>query len=98
VTATAGEYERIRIIRDESVGFVTETDSDATHTYFSVTNRKQVTIKSGRKSFSVPLDYIHPRDELGYAYEISWHLKGGASVSSGRRRGEADILYCDEIP
>ena len=68
------------------------------YTLFGKEMTKQVTIKSRSKSFSVPLDYIHPRDDLGYAYEISWHLRGGTSVSSGRRRGDADILYCDEIP
>ncbi len=59
---------------------------------------KQATIKTRQKSFSIPFDYIHSRGELNYAYEISWHLKGGKTISSGRQQGTEDVLYCDELP
>ncbi len=59
---------------------------------------KQATIKTSQKSFSIPFDYIHTRGDLNYEYEISWHMKGGKSVSSGRKKGDGDVLYCDEFP
>jgi len=59
---------------------------------------KQATLNPASGQLSQVLEYIRPADQLQYDYEVTWRLKGGQTVSSGRRSGTDDFIFCDEIP
>jgi hypothetical protein len=59
---------------------------------------KQVTLNPATGQLSQTLEYIRPANELKYDYELSWRLKGGRTVTSGRKSSTDDFIFCDELP
>lgn len=59
---------------------------------------KQVTLNPAGGQLSQKLDYIRPPDANDYAYEISWRMKDGRTVTSGRKTANDDFILCDQIP
>jgi hypothetical protein len=59
---------------------------------------KQATLNPAQGKLSESIEYICPPDQNDYEYEISWRLKGGKTVTSGRQKGSDDFLFCDELP
>jgi hypothetical protein len=49
-------------------------------------------------SYTTAIEYSHPADNLDYEYEITWRIRGGEQVSSGRRTDSAEMIFCDELP
>jgi hypothetical protein len=63
-----------------------------------VEQSKQVTLNPASSQLSQTLEYIRPADQLQYGYEISWRLKSGQTVTSGRKTSSDDFIFCDELP
>lgn len=59
---------------------------------------KQVTLNASKGQLSDRIDFILPTDKNDYDYEITWHLKGNKTVTSGRKTASDAILFVDEIP
>jgi hypothetical protein len=77
-------------VRDASVKFYS-------HLYGKEMTR-QVTLRT-RENISVkPLEYVHPEGNYDYEYEVTWRLRGGVVLKSGRAKGSGDTIYCDEFP
>jgi|GEM_PF-883804 len=57
---------------------------------------KQVSMNTSKGFTSATLDYILPRNEAEFEYEVEW-VKGTANVKSGRIRSSQSIIYVDEI-
>lgn len=76
-------------VRDASVKFYS-------HLYGKELTR-QVTIRT-RENISVkPLEYVHPEGNFDYEYEVTWRLRGGVVLRSGRKKSSGDTIYCDEL-
>ena len=59
---------------------------------------KQATLNPASGQLSQTLEYVRPADQLGYDYEITWRLRGGQTVTSGRKTSTDDFIFCDELP
>lgn len=59
---------------------------------------KQATLNPASGQLSQTLEYIHPADQLQYSYEITWRLRGGQTITSGRKSATDDFIFCDELP
>lgn len=59
---------------------------------------KQATLNPASNQLSQKLDYIRPTDSNDYAYEITWRMKDGKMVSSGRKTANDDFILCDNVP
>lgn len=59
---------------------------------------KQMTLNPASSQLSQTIEYIHPAEQLQYNYEITWRLKNGQTVSSGRKSSTDDFIFCDELP
>jgi len=59
---------------------------------------KQVTMIPNRGEHSARVEFMLPKDELEYDYEVAWRLRGGETVSSGRRTTSDAVLFVDELP
>ncbi|MDI6828134.1 MAG: hypothetical protein QME62_06605 [Armatimonadota bacterium] len=59
---------------------------------------KQMTLNPASSQLSQTIEYIRPAEQLQYNYEITWRLKNGQTVSSGRKSSTDDFIFCDELP
>lgn len=59
---------------------------------------KVETLNPSSGVFTLPVEYISPEQEYSYEYEISWRLRGGKVVNSGRKSSESSVLFVDELP
>ncbi|HEX7077922.1 MAG TPA: hypothetical protein VF363_05840 [Candidatus Eisenbacteria bacterium] len=59
---------------------------------------KQVTLNASKGQLSDKIDFILPADKTDYDYEITWHLKGNKTVTSGRKSASDAVLFVDEVP
>lgn len=81
---------RDREVRDASVKFYTN--------FYGKEMVQQITIRTREEVFTRGLEYAHPEGNFDYEYEITWHLRGGTVLNSGRLKGTGDVIYCDEFP
>ncbi len=59
---------------------------------------KQVTLNASKGQLSDKIDFILPTEKNDYDYEITWHLTGNKTVTTGRKTASDSILFVDEIP
>jgi hypothetical protein len=50
-----------------------------------------------KKTLSGQIDLLMPAQVLAYDYEISWILKTGKTVSSGKRPGNSSLIFADNL-
>ncbi len=79
-----------RGVRDASIKFYSK--------FYGKEMVKQVTIRTRENVFTKELEYAHPEGNFDYEYEITWHLRGGVVLKSGRLKNSSDVIYCDELP
>jgi tetratricopeptide (TPR) repeat protein len=79
-----------RGVRDASIKFYSN--------FYGKEMVKQVTIRTRENVFTKELEYAHPEGNFDYEYEITWHLRGGVVLKSGRLKSSSDVIYCDELP
>ena len=58
----------------------------------------RATLRPGKGPAAAELEFILPRGQDEYAYEIQWLLKGNETVSSGVKRSDSTVLFIDELP
>ena len=61
-------------------------------------NVSQGTINPATGVYSQRIDYLAPKDDMDYDYEITWRLTGNRVVKSGRLSSNETVLFVDEIP
>jgi hypothetical protein len=59
---------------------------------------KQVSLNVAKGQLSEKIEFMLPANEFNFDYEITWQLRGGRTVSSGRRTQNASTLFVDELP
>jgi hypothetical protein len=57
---------------------------------------KQTTIDTEGETYSATLDYLLPRGQTEYEYEIEW-AKGNTIVKSPRTKTSATTIFVDEV-
>ena len=58
----------------------------------------QKTIKTKDKALSKEIEYACPIGKFDFSYEVTWYLKDGKRLRSGRINDSSDIIYIDELP
>lgn len=69
--------------------------------YYDVAGKeqtKQISINPTKDPLSQTFNYIRPADQLQYAYQITWWLKGGQTITTGKKTSSDDYIFLDEIP
>lgn len=59
---------------------------------------QQVTLNAASGEVSGSLDLLARSGDLEYDYEITWRLRGGKTLTTGRRASTDTLLFVDEIP
>ena len=59
---------------------------------------KQATLNPASGALSQTLEYIRPANQNDYSYEISWRMKDGRTVASGKKTATDEFIFCDEVP
>lgn len=59
---------------------------------------EQVTLLPERGENTGELELLLPAGESVFDYEIEWRLRGGRTLSSGRRTSRSSTLFLDELP
>jgi hypothetical protein len=59
---------------------------------------KQLTLNTRKEPVAGTLEFMLPKGQTDYDYEIEWRLTGNQMVSSGRQTTSFDFLMVDELP
>lgn len=59
---------------------------------------KQATLNPTGGQLSQTLEYIRPASKNDYSYEISWRMKDGRTVTSGKKTATDEFIFCDDVP
>lgn len=85
-----------QVFHDKKVRLATVT---VYYKLFGKEHSEQVELKStGNGTLSKVIKYAHAPNNYNYEYEIKWRLRGGKVVKSGRRKGNEQTLFADELP
>jgi len=68
------------------------------HNMFGREAVQSVMLPTADGAYTTAIEYSHPADNLDYEYEITWRIRGGEQVSSGRKTDSAEMIFCDELP
>lgn len=82
-------------LEDEEVRMVT------VKFYYSIFGKEQeqtVSMRAKEEDLNKVIEYTHEPNNLDYEYEITWRLRGGKKVSTGRLQGSDEFIFCDELP
>lgn len=59
---------------------------------------KQATLNVSKQILSTPIDFILPKSQSEYEYEIDWLTKTNQTIKSGRKKTSLDDIYVDVLP
>jgi hypothetical protein len=59
---------------------------------------RQLTLNVDKQQLSGEIEFLLPAGAFDYAYEVTWRLAGGQTVSSGRRTSSESVQFVDELP
>jgi hypothetical protein len=63
-----------------------------------VQSTKPITLTVASGKLSANIEFLLPKDQYDYQYEITWRLAGNVTRSSGRVAATESILLLDEVP
>jgi hypothetical protein len=59
---------------------------------------KQLTLNTKQEPVAGAIEFMLPKGETDYDYEIEWRLAGNQVITSGRQHTSLDYLLVDELP
>jgi hypothetical protein len=71
---------------------------DFHYTIFGQPKEKKLTIRTRPGSFPQTFDYIAQADDLNYAYDLTWVLRGNEQLETKNVPESAEVIYVDELP
>jgi hypothetical protein len=70
--------------------------------YYKIANGeeqfKQSSLNIGKQVFNSSVDFILPKEQSEYDYEIDWLTGSNEVVKSGRKKTSFDDIYVDMLP
>lgn len=95
------EYRKVEFIADEET-FKEKNVRLATirvwHNFFGKKVRETINLMPGRSIYSVTREFAVPSGSERIEYEITWTLKDGSKLNSGKMSTDDAVIFCDEIP
>ncbi|MBK8953464.1 MAG: hypothetical protein IPM85_15595 [Chitinophagaceae bacterium] len=92
----------VNIIADPELAVKENIRSVTVRVYYKIAGGdeqfKQASLNIGKQVYNAPIDFILPKGQSEFEYEIDWLTKNNQVVKSGRLKTALDDIYVDSVP
>jgi hypothetical protein len=92
----------VNVIADPEIIKQNNIRSVTVRVYFKISNGeeqfKQASLNVGKQVFNATIDFILPKEQSEYEYEVDWLTSSNDAVKSGRKKTSFDDIYVDTLP